>query len=122
MGGAERRPKRSSPEWRLQGATAVKTAVNRPGAGHSGAGAAAFPEEKRSRPRVSNPEPAVYKTAALPIELGRREDLNATYSSVFFFTRGFVTRFFGAVFSVGAAASTDSSSLISFSTADATAS
>src|SRR5438093_5742255 len=26
----------------------------------------------RSRPRGSDPEPAVYKTAALPIELGRR--------------------------------------------------
>jgi hypothetical protein len=37
-----------------------------------------FPEEFRSRPRVSNPEPAVYKTAALPIELGRRDELNAT--------------------------------------------
>jgi hypothetical protein len=32
----------------------------------------------RSRPRVSNPEPAVYKTAALPIELGRRDEINAT--------------------------------------------
>ena len=69
----------------------------------------------RSRPRVSNPEPAVYKTAALPIELGRPGEINATYSSAFFFARGRVTRFFGAGFSTGTAASTESVSLLSAS-------
>ena len=29
--------------------------------------------KRLSRPRVSNPEPVVYKTTALPIELGRRD-------------------------------------------------
>jgi hypothetical protein len=47
---------------------------------HELGGEREFPEKSLSRPRVSNPEPAVYKTAALPIELGRRDSVNATYA------------------------------------------
>jgi hypothetical protein len=36
------------------------------------AGPGDFVSDSLSRPRVSNPEPVVYKTTALPIELGRR--------------------------------------------------
>jgi hypothetical protein len=49
-----------TPEPRERSATRIRSRV------------AGFPSEFLSRPRVSNPEPVVYKTTALPIELGRR--------------------------------------------------